>query len=195
MWDLAHLVQLKKARTALKTGRLEEAYEIATTPEYRDYRQCQDLLQQLVPRLLDRARAHLEAGRTEDALADIARAQKAGGNQTDVAELRQETLATIENDRSEAREIEKSAARSVKEKEAILRSVRGHIDAGRLTEGAVRLAEAGLTDDSGRSSDKVDDSAAGPPRRPSHRARAGSTSTATALLSPTALAPGRARRP
>jgi len=131
MWDLPHLVQLKKARNALKKGRLDEAWEIATDEAHRDYRQCQDLLDQLVPALLERARSHLEAQRPDDALADIARAREAGGQQTEIASLREEVLAH-----------KKSARDARRHTDEVARSVRGHLEAGRLTEGARRLEQS-----------------------------------------------------
>ncbi len=130
MWDFPHLVQLKKAKNALKKGRVDEAFTITKDPSLREYRQCQDLLEQIAETLVTRAREHLEANRNDDALADLSRAQEAGGQRTDIAELREEALARRSAKRRERVEAEN-----------VVVSVRGHLDAGRLTAGARRLEQ------------------------------------------------------
>lgn len=135
MWDLPHLVLLQKARNALRDGRLDEAYAIVTDTKVRDYRQCQVLLEKLVDPLLQRAAAHLDAGRTEDALADVERAQTAGGNRPLVAELRENVLAAVRKERRRKHEARQA-----------LVSVQGHLEAGRIEEGALRLEDTAISE-------------------------------------------------
>jgi len=135
MFDLPNLIEFKKARNALAQGRLEEAFAIAIDERHRDFRQCQELLHALVPAFLARAREHLAGARFDDALADVGRAQTAGGNQVEVAALREEVLARRRTAGAEHRELDDVA-----------RSVHVHLDAGRLTEGAARLDAAPRSD-------------------------------------------------
>ncbi|MCZ6792464.1 MAG: FHA domain-containing protein [Planctomycetota bacterium] len=130
MWDLPNLVLLQKARNALKDGRLDEAYSIVTDDKLCDHRQGQVLKERLVPSLLERARKHLGEGRIQDALADVERAQRIGGNQPEIARLRQEVLSRV-----------KSRQKRERHERDVLASVRGHVDAGRLDEGAERLED------------------------------------------------------
>ena len=133
MWDLPNMVLLQKARNALRAGRLDEAYGIATEKKLRDHRQCQLLLEKLVAPLLERARDHLDAGRLEDALADVERAQNVGGNRPATAELREKVVAVL-----------KERRRLDEEQRQAMVSVRGHMKHGRLEEGAARLRDAPL---------------------------------------------------
>lgn len=103
MWDLSQLVLIQKAWHALHDGRLDEAFEIANREGLRDHRKCQVLLEKLVPRLLERAREHFAAGRLEIALADVRRAEAAGGARTEAVALRDQVLASIEAERQAAR--------------------------------------------------------------------------------------------
>ncbi|MBN1441739.1 MAG: hypothetical protein JXA90_03470 [Planctomycetes bacterium] len=131
MWDLPRLAQIQKARNALKAGNLDEAFEIATRAELKDYRQCQRVLENLVDPLLGRAEKHLEEGRIDDALADAEKARRAGGNRPAVAAMRERALGEKHRE-----DLERQQARRA------LESVRGHIRAGRIEEGAHRLEEA-----------------------------------------------------
>jgi hypothetical protein len=128
---LPRLLLIQKARHALRDGRLDEAFAIAAGKELRDHRQCQVILERLVEPLLARAAEHLAAGRLEDSLADVARAQEAGGNRPATAELREKVLAAVQRRRRER-----------EERERLLSSAAGHLRAGRLEAGAGRLAEA-----------------------------------------------------
>jgi hypothetical protein len=131
MWHLDHLVQIQKARKALKSGNLDEAFSIASREPLRDFRQCQEILELLVEPFLSRARDHLAGDRVEDALADVERALAAGGNRPAVAELREQALAAFTR-----------RAQSRQEAQDALASARKHIAEGRLAEGEERLAGA-----------------------------------------------------
>ncbi len=131
MWKLPQLVQIQKARFALRNGHLDEAFAIASQDDLKDYRPCQKLLEDLLDPLLARARDHLAADRHEDALADIERAQRAGGNRPETALLREEVLAAMAHRNQLAHHGRRA-----------LESVQRHLEEGRLDEGANRLAGA-----------------------------------------------------
>jgi len=130
MWDLPHLVKIKQAQGALRKGRLDEAYSIAMAEGLREYKQCQDLLEKLVAAFVKRGQEHLQADRSEDALADAGRAQEITGNRPEIAALREEALALLAAGRKEACHAREAA-----------QSVRRHLDAGRLEVGAHRLED------------------------------------------------------
>ncbi len=88
MFHLSRMILLKKARVALREGRLDEAYGIVSGTDLREHRQGQILSEKLVDPLLDRAEKHLADGRKEDALADVERAASLGGNRPRTASLR-----------------------------------------------------------------------------------------------------------
>ncbi len=140
MWDLPKLVRLQKARNALKDGRLDEAFDIAQDKKLRDYRECQVLLEKMVRPLLERAREHLGAGRPEDALADVERAQEAGGNRPETATVRQDVLGVLERVRMEENAEHRAA-----------NSARRHLDEGRLDAGSERLRD--VAEDSEKAGD------------------------------------------
>jgi len=128
MFDWRRQWRIRQAGNALREGRLDEAYEIVTEPELRDYRQAQGVLEGLVDPLLDRAAAHLAKGSLEDALADVGRAIEAGGNRPRAADLRREIEAAIvrrEDDRRRTRDR--------------LESARGHLDRGEIEAGRAVL--------------------------------------------------------
>ena len=130
MFDLRKRVQIYQAENALRDGRLDEAYAIASRESLREYRDCQVLLEKLVDPLLQRARVHLEEGRPEDALADVERAQAAGGNRPRAAELRARIKARLgQNQREEARDRD------------LLASARRHLARGSVGAGKVLLEE------------------------------------------------------
>lgn len=138
MWDLSRIVQIQKARHALRDGHLDEAFSIVTGEELKDHRQGQAILEQLREPFLRRARQHLDAGRLHDALEDARRAADAGGNRPETAAMRQEILEAMERrDRDESR-----SARA-------LDSVREHLKAGRLGDAEERLATVS-SDEAGR---------------------------------------------
>jgi hypothetical protein len=134
MWDLPELVQLKKAFHALDDGRIDEALEIAVRPELRDHRRCQVLLERLVEPFLTRARSHLGQGRHEDALADVARAEGAGGPRSEVAETRQRIREAMEREKAR-----------VEERAGTIEAARRQLAEGALDEAELTLAR--LRDD------------------------------------------------
>ena len=83
------ILRIKQAQIALSDGRLDEACDLLADTGTATHRQAQKLIADLVRRLTERGNEHLKASRTSQALADCDRAQKLGGNQNDVAQLRQ----------------------------------------------------------------------------------------------------------
>ncbi len=139
MFDWRKQVQILKAEHALRDGRLDEAYAIASQKELQDWRGCQVLLEKLVDPLLDRAAVHLAEGRLEDASADVERARAAGGNRPRVAALRAEVQGRRdEKRRGEARERE------------LVASARRHLAHGSVGAGMAVLAEADTSDPEAR---------------------------------------------
>ena len=63
-------LRIKQVETALKDGRLDEAYELLAESDAREHRRGQELTGQLVQALLDRGRCHLENDQPEQALCD-----------------------------------------------------------------------------------------------------------------------------
>lgn len=125
---LSRLILLKKARIALRQGRLDEAYGIVTDGDLREHRQGQVLGEKLVEPLLSRAEKHLADGRMEDALADVERAANLGGNRPRTAALREKILAALTEMR-----------RDTFRERAVLDSVRRHIRAGQVGAAEGRL--------------------------------------------------------
>jgi tetratricopeptide (TPR) repeat protein len=134
MFDWRKRVQILRAENALRDGRLDEAFSIASEKELREWRGCQVVLEKLVDPLLERAAAHLEEGRLADALADVERAQAAGGNRPRVAELRGKVRGLLEEGR-----------RGEERERALLASARRHLKNGSVGAGKALLeaAEAG----------------------------------------------------
>jgi len=131
MFDLQRQVRLKQAELALREGRIDEAFAIATEKEIRDHRGGQVLLENLVQPLLDRAERHMGGERLQDALLDVERAIQAGGNRPRAAELRKQIRdALASKDR---------AARRVRE---IIDSAQAHFQNGHLRTGLAALGDA-----------------------------------------------------
>jgi len=128
MFDWRKRIEILRAENALRDGRLDEAYSIASNEELRQWRGCQVILEKLVKPLLERASRHLKEGRFQDALADVERAQSAGGNQPRIADLREKIVAHLSEDRN----------RKELEREMVL-SARRHIDQGSVGTGKALL--------------------------------------------------------
>ncbi len=82
------ILQIKQAECALADGRLDEAFEIAKAEDVRRHRHGQRLIGRLTRALLQRGQTSLQAGQLQPALADCNKAEKLGGNLSEVAQLR-----------------------------------------------------------------------------------------------------------
>ena len=91
------ILRVKQAETALKDGRLDEAYELARMEDFRTHRDGQNLISRLVRSLITRGREHLAAGRLSQALADCEKAERLGGNLPEAAALRTAVTDAIAN--------------------------------------------------------------------------------------------------
>lgn len=131
MFDLDLQLKIQQARTALKGGRLDEAFSIAIQTGVRSHRGGQRLLEELVQPLSARAEEYLAADRLKEALVDVERAIAAGGQQPEVVALRHRVEEALENEREAAR----NGA-------ALVASVEGHLARGSLYEGRQQLEKA-----------------------------------------------------
>jgi tetratricopeptide (TPR) repeat protein len=118
-------VRLKAAEKALKDGRLDEAYRLATTSDLREHRRARAVLEKLAGQFLDRARMHYRADRCEEALRDLDKAAAAGLKLEEIAELRAQVLAVA----AELRRKEQSRYRRLQT--AAKRAEQGSLQAGR----------------------------------------------------------------
>ncbi len=85
---------MRQAETALKDGRLDEAFELARAADVRGHRRGQDLVGRLARALAKRGQVHLAAGRMTQATADCEMAAALGGNLPEVAALRTAVVET-----------------------------------------------------------------------------------------------------
>ncbi|MEE9296734.1 MAG: hypothetical protein V3W34_17460 [Phycisphaerae bacterium] len=118
------IVRLKAAEKALKTGRLDEAYRLASARDIREHRRGAAVLGKLTDKLIERARAHFADERFAEALNDLAKAEGAGGRLEAVAELRQHVLTVAEEVARQER------SRRVRMEQAKERVQRGSLAAG-----------------------------------------------------------------
>ena len=83
-------VRLKAAENALRDGRLDEAYRLATAPDIREHRRGGAVLAKLGKKLVERAREHYRADRFTEALIDLDKAEAGDVAQQEIAELREQ---------------------------------------------------------------------------------------------------------
>jgi hypothetical protein len=112
---------IHQVSAALAAGRLEEAASLLEQSPLRDQPRGQKMLADIVEALVARARAHLLGDRPTEALADCRTAQRLGGNQAEVAAIRdaatEQVLALARRQRREAQ---------------VLSMARRHIEQGQL---------------------------------------------------------------
>jgi tetratricopeptide (TPR) repeat protein len=81
-------VVLKQAEEALKAGRLEEAYQLATRTQVREYRGARRLAARVAEALARRAEARLRAGQSAGAWQDLEQADRLGAAPRKLGTLR-----------------------------------------------------------------------------------------------------------
>lgn len=81
------IVRIRQAETALEAGRLDEAYDLVQAADVRSHRRGQDLVSRLVHAFVQRGQGHLDGQRWQQALGDVQKAFKLGGNRPEVAQL------------------------------------------------------------------------------------------------------------
>lgn len=127
------ILRIRQAEIALAAGRLDEAYDLAQSPDLRSHRRGQELIGQLVAAFVRRGQEHLSGQRWQQALADAQRAFKLGGNRPEVSQL-QAAVAEVFTSRQES---EHRKADAVAE-------ARQHVRDGQLTMAEGLLGEAGF---------------------------------------------------
>lgn len=90
MFSNLTVVRLKAAENALRGGRLDEAYRLATAPDLRDHRRAQKVLTKVAGKLVQRAKNHYDSGLYDEALADLNRAAAANIDHPEINRLRDE---------------------------------------------------------------------------------------------------------
>ena len=117
--------RIKAAQAALKDGRLDEAFRLATAPDIRPEARGAEILTALGERFFQRAREHFAAERFTEALLDLEKAETAGCAPDRVTELRSQirTVAGEVQRQEHSRRVRLEAARQ--------RIDRGSLDAGR----------------------------------------------------------------
>jgi tetratricopeptide (TPR) repeat protein len=114
---------------ALADGRLDEALVLANHGPLRAHRRGLQLVGQLTEALIARGRAHLSAGRLQQALCDADKAQRLAGPQPQIAELHAAAASALAGDQRKQRR----AAQLVS-------AARDMADQGRLSAGERMLA-------------------------------------------------------
>ncbi len=106
-------VRLKAAENALKAGRYDEAFRLATEPDLREHRRGAAILQKLTDKFIERARAHFQADRFSEALLDLTKAEAGGVRKTEVAELREQVRVVADEEvrQKNSRHLQLEAAR------------------------------------------------------------------------------------
>lgn len=86
-------LEIRKARHALKAGRLEEAHRLADSPLVRSFRPARELIEHVADALLERAKRHLRLGDANGAWDDLQRAAALNGNDPRVTPVREALTA------------------------------------------------------------------------------------------------------
>jgi hypothetical protein len=113
MFSQMQFVRLRAAEKALRDGRLDEAYRLATAPDLADHRRAKAVLAELAEPFVERARARFREDQFSEALADLDRADRAGMLKDEIAELRKnvQIVAAEVNRRDHSRRERVEAAR------------------------------------------------------------------------------------
>lgn len=139
-------VRLRAAEKALRAGRLNEAYRLASAPDIREHRRGTAVLAALTERFIERARAHFRDDRFAEALLDLEKAHTGGVAEKEVAELRQHIQTVV----AEQQRREESHRNRI---ETARRRIRG----GSLVAGRRILEQAGEHDpDAGKLRREID---------------------------------------
>ena len=129
------IVRLKAAESALKRGRYDEAFRLATEPDIRAHRRGAAVLGELTGRFLERARDHFKADRYAEALLDLTKAEAGGVRGQEIAELREQVRTVAEE------ELRKENSRRLR-----VEAARRRIEAGSLRAGQRLLDQASAGD-------------------------------------------------
>jgi hypothetical protein len=149
------IVRLKAAENALRDGRLDEAYRLATAPDLRDHRRAGAVVAALTERFIERARAHFRADRFAEALIDLDRAEAGGVMKEELSELR-----------AHVRTVQAEQQRKEQSRRERLDAAKRRIEGGSLAAGRRVLEQASEHDLAARNlrqqvNDRVDEVRAG----------------------------------
>lgn len=128
-------MRLRAAEQALRAGRLDEAYRLASAADLRIHPRGKAVLEQLVEPLAERARGHFRGDRFAEALADVDRALLAGVRTDELAELRR-NIETVAN----------AVQRNLATREHVLTEARRRVEAGSLVAGRQILEHGAVAD-------------------------------------------------
>ncbi|MDA8563322.1 hypothetical protein N9L06_02605, partial [Mariniblastus sp.] len=103
-------LDLKRAETALRAGRLEDASRILRSAFVKGHSKAQELIDQLVVALLDRSEQHLSGQDLGHARKDVELAKKLGGGQFRIAQVLQRIDAEIFSGASNASDQRRQSA-------------------------------------------------------------------------------------
>lgn len=132
-------VRLKSAENALREGRWDEAYRLASASDLRDHRRAAAVLSALTERFLERARTHFRADRFTEALMDIDRADAGGVMKEQIAEMR-----------GQVRVVAAEVYRKEEARRERIAGARRRMEEGSLTAGRKMLEEASGHDPAAR---------------------------------------------
>lgn len=89
-------VRMKAAEQALRDGRLDDAFRMASEVEIAGQARGARLLAKLADAFVVRARDHYRAERFTEALVDLGKADQCGGQESETAELREQVLTVAQ---------------------------------------------------------------------------------------------------
>lgn len=94
---------MRQTETAMRDGRLDEAYDLVQDAKLRAHRRGQDLIGRLARAFVERGHRHLGDRRWSQARADCEKAAKLGGNLTEAAALHHAIVDTVARRQGEDR--------------------------------------------------------------------------------------------
>ena len=133
------ILRIRQAESALKDGRLDEAFELARADDVRAHRRGQKLVGRLARALIERGGQHLAAGRWPQAMADCEKAGRLAGNLPEIAELRAAITDAVQ-----------TRQQSDRRRAGAVAAARRHIENGQLSVGEQVLADLDSGDGRGR---------------------------------------------
>ena len=119
------ILRIRRAECALADGRLDEAFDQAVRDDVRQHRRGQSLVTRLINKLIERGKSHFDVGRADKALEDYERAERLGGNQAQLVQLRDDASSLL-----------KANQREQQRQEQLLQAARNQVAHGQLTLGA-----------------------------------------------------------
>ncbi len=88
MFSQLQFMRLRAAEKALRDGRIDEAYRLASAPDLREHKRSLAVIEALGQKFLDRAREYYRDDKFTEAMMDLDRAQAGGQSNPEIDELR-----------------------------------------------------------------------------------------------------------